>query len=393
MDPRGEFGLSPDFWKSEKSEIILDPRRSSEERQLFRHFFEKSEGFHAHVWLASSGSSKTKDHSTKLIGLSKQGVLAAARAANEHVDSGPQDVWGLALPQFHIGGLAIGARSFLSGARVAEFRSGKWLAKDFHQFLLSQKITLTSLVPTQVFDLVQGGFSSPDSLRAVIVGGGPLASDLYFKARDLGWPLLPSFGMTEMASQVATAEMASLRRRDFPSLKVLSHVEYRITSQGRLGLRGPSVTTGWWQRRSGADFFEAVPPGEYFWSSDLVEEQERGFLKPLGRESEFIKILGEGVHLGKIEDQLRGLIGESVMARSVLVATPDDRRGFNLVFTTELPVQGVSALVEKWNLSCLPVERISFLWNIEQLPKTELGKIQRSVLAELIDPTKLTRLN
>ncbi len=73
-------------------------------------------------------------------------------------------------------------------------------------------VTLTSLVPTQVHDLVQCALACPPSLRAVVVGGAELDPVLGERARELGWPVLQSYGMTEAASQVATASLASLDR-------------------------------------------------------------------------------------------------------------------------------------------------------------------------------------
>ena len=42
-----------------------------------------------------------------------------------------------------------------------------------------------------------------------MTGGGALDPSLYKQARDLGWPLLPSYGLTECGSQVATASLSS----------------------------------------------------------------------------------------------------------------------------------------------------------------------------------------
>ena len=63
----------------------------------------------------------------------------------------------------------------------------------------------SSLVPAQVLDLVRAGLRPPPVLRAIVVGGGAISAELYRDARALGWPVLPSYGMTECCSQIATA--------------------------------------------------------------------------------------------------------------------------------------------------------------------------------------------
>ena len=104
---------------------------------------------------------------------------------------------------------------------------------------------LGALVPTQVFDLVHAGRAAPASVRAIVVGGGALGSDLYTRARELGWPLLPSYGATECASQIATASLASLAADAFPELEILSHAEVRTDAEGRIAVRSPALLTGY----------------------------------------------------------------------------------------------------------------------------------------------------
>lgn len=376
-------GLQPEFWKSQESALLVDSRRPNEELELFKSFFQKSGSWGSHVWLASSGSSQSAKQSTKLIGLSKAAVLASAESVNQHLSATSQDRWGLCLPTFHIGGLSIGARASLTGSAVREFLTPKWNAQDFQNFLIQEDVTLASLVPTQIHDLVKLKLRAPKKLRAIVVGGGALSSGLYRQAKDLGWPLLPSFGMTEASSQVATAELSSLGANEFPALRVLRHFDYLLGEGGRLGLRGPAMMSGYWQRAEGQDQFLKCNPNDYFWTSDFVREVKSGFLVPLGRDSDFIKILGEGVHLGQLEEKLSQLLGLSEMGQSALVAFEDPRRGYELVLVTELQENILEPKIKSWNAECLPVERIGKILKISRIPRTSLGKVQRLQLLEL----------
>src|SRR5687768_11733428 len=137
----------------------------------------------AHVWLATSGTSGA----LKLTALSKKALLASAASVNRHLQSDSKDVWCCVLPTFHVGGLGIYARALLSGARVI---TEGW---DPVRFGANPEISLASLVPAQVADLVRLGVRAPRSIRAVIVGGGALGTGLYAQAGELGWPVLPSY--------------------------------------------------------------------------------------------------------------------------------------------------------------------------------------------------------
>ena len=152
-------------------------------------------------------------------------MLASAAAVNRRLEAVEGDVWFRVLPAFHVGGLGIHARAFLSGARV---EVGSW---DPGRFAASDAMTLASLVPAQVSDLVERRLPPPRHLRAVVVGGGALSDELYRAARDLGWPVLPSYGMTECCSQIATASRAG------PELVLLDHLEAR-SDGGHLAFRG-----------------------------------------------------------------------------------------------------------------------------------------------------------
>ena len=123
---------------------------------------------------------------------------------------------------------------FSPGARVtrAQWNAGAFAANG--------EMTLASLVPAQVSDLVElASAGSRESAgrrgrRRSIAGRSSTPS-----ARTLGWPLLPSYGMTETCSQVATATLRS------PELLLLDHVEARTEPDGRLAFRGPSLLSGY----------------------------------------------------------------------------------------------------------------------------------------------------
>ena len=228
-------------WDSEESSLLSNPSYSQSEQERFNRILDAAHSFPSHIWLSTSGSSVQK-----WVGLSKKALLSSACAVNQHLFSNENDAWVNALPHFHVGGLSILARAHLSGARIYDFKKGypgKWNAEIFYHYLVKVEGTLTALVPAQLHDLVVLGKRSPDSLRALIIGGGALLPHLYTQAVELGWPVLPSYGLTECASQVATASYQELQAMpcgqvQMPPLQLLSHMQVRV-EEGRLCFSAP----------------------------------------------------------------------------------------------------------------------------------------------------------
>jgi O-succinylbenzoic acid--CoA ligase len=346
----------PIDWLSSESHLLLNPRMPDEERRRLASFVT---GLPGHVWLATSGTTGA----LKLTALSKPALLASAAAVNRHLQSDARDVWSCVLPAFHVGGLGIHARAFLSGARIIEE------AWDPRQFAASEEVTLASLVPAQVRDLVAAGLPAPRQLRSIVVGGGALEPGLYDAARELGWPVLPSYGMTETCSQVATATPAS------PELLLLGHVEARMEEDGRLAFRGESLLTGY---GTGDGFIDPKHDG-WFITEDLGAVDGR-VLRVQGRRGDFIKIGGESVDLARLDAILAAIAG----AEGAVVAVPDARLGhvIHLAVTAAVDGPGVRA---SFDVRVHPFERARALHVVPEIPRSPLGKLLRKQLLELLE--------
>lgn len=328
-------------WLSEESHVLLNPRMPEEERRRLESFVVDLPG---HVWLATSGTTGA----LKLTALSKRALLASAAAVNRHLSSDANDVWLCILPTFHVGGLGIHARAFLSGARVVT----EW----------SDDVTLASMVPAQVRDIVRERRVAPRSLRAVVVGGDALSEELYRDARGLGWPLLPSYGMTECCSQVATATPAS------PELILLDHVEARIEADGRFAIRSEALLTGY----ATEDGFVDPKIQGWFVTEDVASLDGRT-LRVQGRRGDFVKIGGESVDLSRL-DRILAAIGADAAA----VAIPDERLGH--VIALAVASGDPDAIANAFNARVFPFERARSVLRVREIPRTPLGKIMRSRL-------------
>ena len=334
-------------FESRDSHLLLNPAMPPGERARLEDIRKKST-LESHVFVATSGSTGP----AKLVALSKPAILAAAKAVNARLESDAQDVWCAVLPTFHVGGLGIHARAQLSGARVVTM---KWDPVNFSQ----TEATLASLVPAQVYDLVERRLPPAKKLRAVLVGGGVFDPELGERASALGWPVLASYGMTECASTVSVLG------------EILPHLEARVGLEGALEFRGASLFTGYLTEEGIAD-----PKVSGWFSSEDRGEVKGRFLRVLGRAEDFVKIGGESVDLKRL-DLIAAEVARARDGDAAVIAVKDDRLGFviHLVVTQA----GIEAA---FNERVMPFERARRVHRVSSLPRSPLGKLLRAQLVE-----------
>lgn len=303
----------------------------------------------------------------KIVALSLDALEASARAVNRRLACTKKDVWLNALPLYHVGGLGMLARAELSGARH-EIYDSAWDAEAFARAVEGSGATLSALVPTQVHDLVTSNCIAPRCLRAVVVGGCALPEELRMQAAALGWPLLPSYGLTEAASQVATARIGE---DFFGWLPLLAHVQARAGEGGVLELRGASLLTGWMVFGSdGSGRWEDPKSNGWYRTNDRVELRGRE-MRFLGRADDLVKIRGELVDISSLEQALRDRVPSGIV---VLFADPDERAGSVL----RLRAENAEALAQaREALDLFPPYARPAIFEIGPVETTSLGKVIR----------------
>lgn len=325
----------------------------------------------------------------KWVGLSREGMLTSARAVNEHLESGPTDRWLIALPTHHVGGCSILARCHVSRAAWT-FLDGKWDAARFAVQCTVERITLVSLVPTQVYDLVAARLPAPETLRAIVVGGGGMNREVAVRALELGWPVLQSFGMTETASQIATEPLEHLRAGFDPdSLEVLSCWLLGTDETDRLTVRGDALAKGYMVLREGAWQWEPINAESGLVTRDRVQIWHHGtrqFLRFLGREASFVKVLGELVSLPELQARLEKMCLHAGKAPTSCVIWPvnDARQETRLVLVGEGEPGALEELRGKFNDGVPGFQRLSEVRCLAGIPRTSLGKVDRGGLEVLL---------
>ena len=363
-------------WDSKESYILLNPKHPLKRVEIIEALKEFPEDFQECIWLSTSGSTEAK-----LVALTKHALLTSAYYVNQFLNVNLNDIWINPLPLFHVGGLGITARAYLSQSPHF-FYSEKWNPQNYCNFLAEKKGTLSALVPTQIYDIVTRNLSAPPSLRAVVVGGGALNPSIFFKARNLGWPLLPSYGLTECASQVATARLNEPIESKLPRLEILPHIDLIISEKGEICLKSPALFKTCARFKEGKLHFLPTLIDGWYTTGDLGEVEGR-FLKVSGRKGDFIKIGGENVDFSRLEQVLMEIkLQLNVHADAALGAIPADRLGHSIhLFITD---QDDGLLQTAFNRLVMPFERIRKVHYVPEIPRSPLSKILRNELLKLV---------
>lgn len=335
-----------------------------------------------HVLFQTSGS--TGD--PKLVALSKDALLLSAACVNRHLHVSEISRWGSALPYHHVGGFGIGARAFEAACDYLVFPS-RWQPVDFSAWLAQEAITHTSLVPTQVYDLIKHELRAPSSLKAVVVGGGKLLDDLGMKARALGWPVLASYGMTETGSQIATQPLGLLEvSYQSGEISLLDIWEARTTESAILEVSGPALFSGYLRYGKGGSWTYDARNEDWHGTSDRVALNGR-LLTPFGRADQIVKILGELVDPEEIERELVKLsCGGVPPNRLAVVAIPDERAEHRLipVFEESMDRLLISRVLEDYNSQSAGFRRLQSPVFVKAIPSSSLGKILRQELRKFV---------
>jgi o-succinylbenzoate---CoA ligase len=298
----------------------------------------------------------------KGVELSDRALEHSARAYEARLGIRPGDRWLCCLPLGHIGGLGILARSRFAGAEpVVHDRF------DPSAVAAERRTTLISLVPTTLARLLEAGVDL-SGYRAVLVGGAGLPDALAARARDAGYPIVSTYGMTETSGGC-----------NFDGVP-LDGVEMRIEDESIL-IRGPILMNGY---RLNPDLTTRAVHDGWLRTADRGAFGPDGRLKVFGRADDIIVTGGEKVSAAEVEALL---LRHPAIADIAVAGIPDDEWG-----------QAVGAVVEPAaGRPPLPEELRAFLRElvapfkvpktivvVDRIPRTSTGKVRRGAVQELL---------
>jgi O-succinylbenzoic acid--CoA ligase len=325
--------------------------------------------------IATSGSSGEP----KGVMLTAENLAAAARASAARVPLGAGDTWLACLPLYHVGGMTILYRCAHAGAAVLlhdGFDAAR-VAAD----LPRHGVTHLSLVPPMLSRLLEAGVAPPPRLRAVLVGGGELSAPLLARARAAGWPVMPSYGLSETCAQAATLTNPDDGWTSGDCGRPLPGVQIEIVNPdadgvGRIRVRGATVMAGYANPRH--ERGTGLTNGAFV-TADIGRIAERGHVVVLGRADDMLVSGGVNVHPVEVERLLAACPGIAAVG---VAGRPDAVWGELLVAIYEGAAP--EADVEAWCRARIPGHlRPRAFMHVDTLPRLGLAKLDRAALRRL----------
>lgn len=314
-------------------------------------------------------------------------LAASARASAENLGGGPEQVWLACMPLFHVGGLAMVDRCRAYGATLILHE--RFDAAAVASALRDHRVTHLSMVATALRWLLEQLPQPPPSLRAVLVGGGPVDAALLERARAAGWPVLQTYGLTEACSQVCTERLHDADGRSAGSplhgleVRVLDPAGHDVPvgSEGELIVKGPTVMRGYF---ADAESTARVLRDGWLWTGDVGALDEQGRLRVLARRTDLIVSGGENVYPAEIEAVLTR---HPEISEAAVVGVDDPTWGqipTALYVANAASVGGPEAL-ESWCRAQLAGFKVPKRFvSVGALPRTATGKVDRGQLRALL---------
>ena len=341
--------------------------------------------------------------------LSHDAFLASARGTARRLDLRPSDRWLCTLSPAHVGGLALVLRAAFVGSTL--LGAGRPDTARVAQDLEALGVTHASLVPTQLRRLLdhRGDRPAPSTLRALLLGGAATPSGLLDRALELGYPVALTWGMTEAASQVATAEPDRVRRKPGTVGPPLPGVEVQVAEvdtesaadeataaepataadapgsrAGELRVRGPTLATGYFDGPHGPP--RPITDAEgWYRTGDLGAFDPEGDLRIRGRLADRIISGGVNVSPGEVE---AAILTHPDVSEVAVAGVPHPEWGEEVTAWVVLR-EGASGLpLEDLRDFLRPrlsaPKRPRALHRVETLPRNANGKVDRARLVEEI---------
>jgi o-succinylbenzoate---CoA ligase len=279
--------------------------------------------------------------------LSLGNILANALGCAVALGHDRAERWLCPLPLSHVGGLMVLLRSVIAGTTAVLDTAAR----------ATRDVTIASLVPTQLGRLLEAGARPGPRLRVIMLGGAPADPTLLTRARDAGWPVAPTYGLTQACSAVTVAEPGDVETSGAP----LPGVQVAIAPDGEILVEGPTVAGGGVLR-----------------TGDLGRLDARGRLVVSGRKVDTIVSGGENVMPAEVE---AALLEHPAVAEAGVFGRPDPEWGEAVTAAVVLRAPAEPAALRAHCAERLAGFKVPKRIEVrDALPRNPSGKLMRRAL-------------
>ncbi|MCW2645455.1 MAG: acyl-CoA synthetase [Pseudonocardiales bacterium] len=324
-------------------------------------------------------------------------LLAVIGSYSTWISLGPDDAVLAVAPLFHITGAVINASiALLTGATLV--LANRFQAEVMLEAFAEHRVTFTIGSITAfnaIYALPQASREHFATVKLLYSGGAPIPPTTVERFQErFGVYIHNVYGMTETTSAVIAVPPATPAPVHEPSgtltvgvpLPGLSArvvnpagVELKPGEQGELELSGPQVVPGYWHRPGETE--QAMPRGRLRTGDGAIID-EQGWVYLVDRLKDQINVSGYKVWPREVED---ALYEHPAVHEAAVVGLPDEYRGETVVAYVSLKAGATAAEDElivfvRERLAPYKCPRVVHL--VEELPKTQTGKIRRNVLRD-----------
>ncbi len=300
--------------------------------------------------------------------------------------------WGLSkddiayqpVPLYHIGGWGIFLLPiFFAGGKVV--LSARFDAERTIDALHNYMITRFVGVPAMLYRIVTCQKFDTTDLSHVLFGsgGGVLSKEIVDRFISKNYRIFQGYGATETGPNNFYISPERFKSKIGSLGKPMLFVQAKLSSEGELLIKGPHTFKGYIPRSSdeGSPFDEEG----FFHTGDIFSTDVEGDYSFVGRKKDMIKTGGENVYSLEVEQAINSL---SYISESAALGVPDLKWGEMVVSyvvmkgSIQVDEDEIKAeLGEKLASFKIPKKIIA----IKELPKSELGKVQKFQLKEIYE--------
>ena len=329
--------------------------------------------------------------------LSHGNMLSNAVMLKEYWGFQTGDVLIHALPIFHVHGLFVAIHSALiNGSKMI------WQNKFDPEAVIAAmpKATVFMGVPTLYTRmLAQNSLTreATKNMRLFVAGSAPLLKETHEEwEQRTGHKILERYGMSETVMLTSNPYAADPRYKNqserragtvgFPlpgvSLRVCNDqdIDLPIGEIGGIQVKGPNVFAGYW--RMPEKTAEEFTADGFFRTGDVGYQDERGYVRIVGRSKDLIISGGYNVYPAEIEGYINDIGG---VAESALIGVPHPDFGeVGIALVTAKPgatpnAQAILATL-KSKLANFKIPKRCEI--VSELPRNTMGKVQKNLLRE-----------
>ena len=324
--------------------------------------------------LFTSGSSGLP----KAVSISRKNIESSCNISQKNLNVEKSDKWLLCMPPYHAGGLSIIYRSLILGNKFHiedDFNSEKVI-----DLIMSEKINIVSMVPTMlskiVYQMKDRNLIAPKSFKFVLSGGAKTPEELILSSNNIGLKTLPTYGMTETSSQIATASPNDEFRPLNSVGKPLLRDSVKIAKNSEIQVSGEMV----------ANYYDEKVSKKWLQTGDYGYIDKDNYLFVKGRIDELIISGGENINPLEIEE----FISKNKKIKECIVLGKTDEYWGEKVVAAIYSDDDIT--LEEINSYLGGLDKFKYPKDIVQLkkplPKLHNGKFDRKKIKKLIDESK-----